>query len=397
MRIAFPFNAQDHHVFHALPIAARLSQTCPEHDVTVLARSQRQAAMISRLARAYPGQRLDIDLLARPKLLDLAARRWPLPKAAILLANARRLAGFDALVLPERTSLLLKSLGVRRPTYIHCFHGASGHDRTDDPRLKKFDLLLAPSHERLQRMRRAGAARDGHAAVIGYAKFDLAERLHRSARPRFANGRPTVLYNPHHNPRLSSWHEIGPKVLDWFAAQDRFNLIFAPHVRLFDPVARHLPAFDRWQGLPHIHIDLGSEASVDMRHQMAADIYLGDASSQVTEFVARPRPVLFLDPRRTDWHGDPDYRTWTLGPVEHDVAGMASRLATVPLWQRDYRAAQRVAAARAFPQLEGSAPDRAAAAIDAFLWHGSLPRNWDAGLLSDARREPRERRQSPAN
>src|SRR3546814_11806747 len=71
---------------------------------------------------------------------------------------------------------------------------------------------------------------DGH-AIVGYPKFDLPPR---TGGPRlFPKERPTVLYNPHPSPALSSWYSMGPQILDWFAAQDRYNLIFAPHVMLF--------------------------------------------------------------------------------------------------------------------------------------------------------------------
>jgi hypothetical protein len=58
-----------------------------------------------------------------------------------------------------------------------------------------------------------------------------------------------VLYNPHHRPGTSSWHAMGRAVLDHFAARDDFNLVFAPHVRLFHPPAEHLDAFRDYAGL----------------------------------------------------------------------------------------------------------------------------------------------------
>src|SRR3546814_19013401 len=73
-------------------------------------------------------------------------------------------------------------------------------------------------------------------------------------------------------------------VLDLFANSNRYNLIFAPHVRLFDPPAAECYAqFERYRKLPHMHIDLGSERSIDMSYTGSADLYLGDVSSQVAE------------------------------------------------------------------------------------------------------------------
>ena len=49
-----------------------------------------------------------------------------------------------------------------------------------------------------------------------------------------ADGRPVVLYNPHVSPHLSSWFRVGRQILDWFVEHDEYQLIFAPHVMLFE-------------------------------------------------------------------------------------------------------------------------------------------------------------------
>ncbi len=36
MRIAFLYNAQDHHLLHSLPIACELLRVSPEHEVVLL-------------------------------------------------------------------------------------------------------------------------------------------------------------------------------------------------------------------------------------------------------------------------------------------------------------------------------------------------------------------------
>src|SRR5690606_35291404 len=101
--------------------------------------------------------------------------------------------------------------------------------------------------------------------------------------------------------------------------------IFAPHVMLFerkwtitvDPpaIARVARPPRRYASKPNMLIDLGSAASSDMTYMQAADLYLGDVSSQVYEFLVRPRPCLFLNPKRHVWEGDPSYAHWNAGPV----------------------------------------------------------------------------------
>jgi hypothetical protein len=370
VRVAFLYNAQDHHLLHSLPVACALSALRPGWQVAVLATAGAQLALAQDLARAYPGHNLAFRALRRAPGVPPASR---IGKAAALALNARLLDSFDALVVPERTSLHLKRLGARRPKFIHTFHGSSGHDRADDPRLAQFDLLLAPSQRRLARILAGGKVDPRRAAVIGYSKRDLVDRLAAVQPPLFANARPTVIYNPHHWRAKSSWPVVGLEVLEAFAAQDRWNLVFAPHVRLFDPPAGRYGPFRRYMDLDHMRIDLGSRRSIDMTYLTTADLYLGDVSSQVFEFAIRPRPCLFLNPRRLARRDDPDFASWRLGPVVETVPEMLRALASVERWADAFRPAQDAAMEAAFPDLLAPAPQRGARAIAAFLEAGALP------------------------
>jgi hypothetical protein len=90
-----------------------------------------------------------------------------------------------------------------------------------------------------------------------------------------------VLYAPHFDRTLSSWHRLGPDLLERLVADQRFNVIFAPHARLRSTLgSEELARIERCAS-PHVHVDLGSARSYDMTYTRAADIYLGDVSSQV--------------------------------------------------------------------------------------------------------------------
>ena len=67
-----------------------------------------------------------------------------------------------------------------------------------------------------------------------------------------------------------------------------------------------------------ILIDTGSERCVDMTYTSAADIYVGDVSSQVCEFLETPRPCVFLNAHQIDWQNNPDFAHWHFGDVVDD-------------------------------------------------------------------------------
>jgi len=209
-------------------------------------------------------------------------------------------------------------------------------------------------------------------ALVGYPKFDTVDPA-APGPPLFGNGRPTVVYNPHFEPRLSSWFDMGLAVLDWFAGQDRFNLIFAPHVMLFQ---RHIHASvehwrmrwraalpKRYQGLPHMLLDTGSQRSTDMTYMRAADIYLGDISSQIYEWIARPRPAIFLNPSHVQWQDNADFAHWRLGEVIDAVDALPAALDRALSAREAFRAQQEEAFRKTFSVTQEPASRRAARAI----------------------------------
>jgi hypothetical protein len=129
---------------------------------------------------------------------------------------------------------------------------------------------------------------------------------------------------------------VGRQVLDWFVEHDDYHLIFAPHVMLFErPFAVTIDKLridrpgridERYLRAPNIHIDLGSRASTTMAYTQRADVYLGDASSQVYEFLLRPRPCVFLNPHRLAWRGDSNFAHWRTGPVIESAAQLGEAL-----------------------------------------------------------------------
>jgi hypothetical protein len=76
----------------------------------------------------------------------------------------------------------------------------------------------------------------------------------------------------------------------------------------------------------HIRVDLGSAACSDMTHTREADIYLGDVSSQVCEFLLRPRPCVFANAHGVAWRSHPSYEAWRLGSVFDEVADLPAKL-----------------------------------------------------------------------
>jgi CDP-glycerol glycerophosphotransferase (TagB/SpsB family) len=153
-------------------------------------------------------------------------------------------------------------------------------------------------------------------------------------------------------------------VLEQFAGDGRYNLIFAPHIRLFEGAdPKTVEALAPFVDHPRIHLDLGGPAAIDMTYTRAADIYLGDVSSQVYEFLRTPKPCLFLNAEGAAWEGDESFHHWRYGPVLDRVDGLVDAVASAARTHGDYVEVQKRGFAESFDLQETPSSTRAAQAI----------------------------------
>jgi hypothetical protein len=196
----------------------------------------------------------------------------------------------------------------------------------------------------------AGVSTPERCRIIGYPKFDILRG--RTPETFFDNKRPTFLYNPHFDPHMSSWFDHGADILEFFYQNaDRYNLIFAPHVMLFykkvhiSPeyrVTRTRPDVDpKYYDAPNIRVDVDSARLFDMSYTLSADVYIGDVSSQVYEFLHRPRACFFIDTHSANVPGaPPEYDFWNNGPVVRTAKQLIALLPDHAQIAAQYRKAQ---------------------------------------------------------
>lgn len=375
IRVGFVYNHEAaHQVRHSAGVIAPLSRISGI-EVSVLATSQ---ALMDAVRGVVPPdtdciyRRLDLPVWHRP-IVRAGNLFMPFGRLDHLFTHREVLRTFDVLVVTEGTSLFLRKLGgFDHVKFIRIDHGAGDRAIGYRPSFAGNDLVIVAGEKQRRRFVEQGILRPDQVAVAGYPKFDTVDFTRSKL---FADDKPVVLYNPHPAAHLSSWYRMGRAVLEFFAGHPDYNLIFAPHVMLFRRRVQISPEFRavRWRadiprkyfGCPNILIDTGSRASIDMTYTLAADIYLGDVSSQVYEFLAGgPRPCVFLDAHGARWQGNPDYAFWNFGPV---VGGTADLAAALKADHARYRAVQEAAVADTFSRTEAPASARAARAVGVLL------------------------------
>lgn len=237
-------------------------------------------------------------------------------KIASLLAWTRQLRNCDAILCAERTSTILKRIPGRCPKLIHIPHGAGDRAVGFEERFRLFDAVVVAGPKDRDRLIAEGVVARDSCVVSGPIKVAAVLEAQKRRQPLFDNDRPVLLYNPHFSRSLSSGEAFVRRLADAVKRDGRYNLIVAPHIRLADNWSAQKRS--EWEDLTEIDrilVDLGSNRSIDMTYTLGADLYIGDVSSQVYEFLVKPRPCLFVNAHEASWEGNEDYAMWRFGEV----------------------------------------------------------------------------------
>jgi hypothetical protein len=350
-RVAFLLLGETLLVPHLFPIVEALAERAPDVVIDIWVSNARLEELVRPWIRPLPSVRLRLtpgfrrDALL-PAKLPLLARLLP------------RLARTPVVVCAEQTSLWVPRLLPWLPTrYVKTSHGVGSMSARDDPRRLAAHRTLVPSEQERGTYLARGMPPDRIAAT-GYVKAGFRHRT--PPRSLFESDRPIVLYAPHWQPHRSSWPAWGRRVVALLADQTAWNVILAPHQRLVERAPELREVLDAVSALPHVHCDLDSFALVDGSYTAAADIYLGDTSSQVMEFLMRPRPAVFLDPEAREWRSDPSYAMWRAGEVVTDPSRIMPALAAAQDLHSSFSSAQIDLARDALGDVTGAGADRAA-------------------------------------
>jgi len=372
-RIAFAFVGGMHQALHLAPVAATLHSS-GSAQVEAFALDAGAVPPLADIFGRLGAAGIPIQPMCLPRPIALLASmtaRFEAMKLPKLLFWQRTLRRFDAIVTAERTTTILRRLPGRHPLLVHIPHGAGDRAKGFEPRLRLFDEIITAGGKDCRRMIAEGLVEPEHCQAAGYIKLAAVERL--SPKPDIeplAKDRRTILYNPHFDPKLSSWNRFGDALVERIIAEGRYNLIIAPHVRLRERLDEE--TIERWRkrAVPgQVIVDFGSWRSLDMSYTRVADIYLGDVSSQVYEFLVSPKPCAFLDPSRRAWRDNPDFAMWSFGAVCCSVDEAMIEIDRAAARHQEFATIQRTAVIDALgdtgPDAPGIAADRIMARLNA--------------------------------
>jgi len=325
-KVAFLFLGETLLIPHLFPIVEQLAEIDPGLPIDLWVSTSLHEDMLVTWTVDYPEVRVRRAPGFRRAFANSIAGPSPLPaKLPMLLRLAPRLARVPVVVCAEQTSLWLPRLVPWFPSrFVKTSHGVGSMSARDDSRRMAAFQTLVPSEQERRTYLDRGMASDRIVAT-GYVKSAFRQRT--PLRSLFDYERPTILYNPHWQPHRSSWPDWGRSVVDFLSAQTEWNVILAPHQRLVERAPEVRAVLTSVANLPHVHVDLDSFAMVDGSYTSAADLYLGDTSSQLIEFLAKPRPAVFLNPFGRTWEADPNFEMWHAGEVVTDLTTLPAAIA----------------------------------------------------------------------
>lgn len=313
-RLHVPAFGGSHHFAHFLPVAFELAQR-GRVDVQIFVPMIADFFELRALAQ---GLGMPVPTTTVMEVPDIVSCMIPgrVDHIARMLIWTQRLRDCEAILCAERTSTIFKHIPGWCPKLIHIPHGAGDRAVGFEARFRLFDTVLVAGAKDRERLVAEHVVRPDACYVAGPVKIASTLSIQRHRSPLFANNRPVILYNPHFSRKLSSGTAFVRRLAEAIKADGRYNLIIAPHIRM----AKHWTAEQRaeWEALAikgQIVVDLGSPRLVDMTYTLGADLYIGDVSSQVYEFLIRPRPCLFINAHNAAWAGNADYAMWQLGDV----------------------------------------------------------------------------------
>ena len=308
---------------HFLPAAFELARR-GKVSATIFVLSSTEGDAVCALAGKLGYAPPDVVIMT-PMRAPLGS--WMRGKAATLVWWSRQLRDADALLCAERTSSLLAMLPGRCPTFIHIPHGFGDRAVGFERRIALFDHILVAGPKDRERLLALNRVAPEKCHVVGSLKLTAIARM-APIRPKlFANDRPIILYNPHDNPHFSSASAAMERLIDLVVADGRYNLIVAPHIKLAHRWgAERCARIMALRQPDRVIVDFGSPCLIDMTYTLATDCYVGDVSSQVYEFLVRPRPCVFIDAHDARWIDNPDYAMWSLGLVVGPEADLISAI-----------------------------------------------------------------------
>jgi len=331
MKLIFPYFYGLHQLYHTAVTSMLIHNYDKNAEVICLTSTKDQTEVLLKAKSYYKNTSTTVLELPQPfrfKYLNIKKKKYPYVRSMVKKAK-KILQSADAIITTSHgTYKMYHDHKIDKPLYIYQYHGMGDRKYGFDPRLSKYSLILIGGEYHYKRLIEEKIGTPEKIKIVGYPKFDFPINYKSIKKELFKNDNPIVLYAPHWQPKLTSYKKFAVPILKFFQKHKEYNLIFAPHILLSHWKVRmgyntNLQHFKT----DNIILDFGSDYTTNGTYLAVSDIYMGDVSSMVYEFLARkPRPCVFINAHNVNWQNNVDYRFWQYGPVIDDISQLEEKL-----------------------------------------------------------------------
>lgn len=322
--VCFLFINGPHHVYHLIEPALTFSSKVHGFETLLISGNPINTKIIRNAHKMHSKAKfklIDIALPLRYSLMKNYKNKVYPPIYTRIDKILRELENSVAII---STSHDLPNYLIKRkingPMLFYLYHGTGTRAYGFEKNLSLFDHILIPGSYHKKRFLKEKICNDKKLTIVGQPKFDWIAKNYNYTNQLFDNDNPTFYYNPHWELGLSSYFKWQRFILDFFMVNKQWNLIFAPH-----PLVKHMSSREKYNidldkyNSQSIIVDHESEKLVDGTYNILSDVYIGDVSSMVTEFLnLKRRPCIFINAHEINWEEQESYHIWNYGEVVDD-------------------------------------------------------------------------------
>ena len=322
--VVFLFINGPHHVYHLIYPALKFVKLNNSYEVKIISGNPWNTKIINQ-ASSEMGvsdfKLIDIPLPLRYKIKNYKGKLYP-PVYSRIKSVINHLSDASAIIsTSHELPVYLNEQKINDPILFYLYHGTGTRAYGFEKKLDGYDYIFVPGNYHLNRLLNESCISKEKMILTGMPKLDWLKTKLDIKRFLFKNNNPTFYYNPHWDMKFSSYLKWKNHILNLFTERQELNLIFSPH-----PLVKHMSKREGYtieegkKYTENIIVDYGSDYCMDGTYNFASDVYIGDVSSMVTEFIIyKPRPCLFINAHDIDWVGNEDYHFWKMGNVVNDA------------------------------------------------------------------------------
>ena len=322
--VVFLFINGPHHTHHLILPALNFAQNYSEYQTVLISGNDENTKIIKQTLTKIGNPKCKIIKLPKPlryyiknyknKIVPPPISQWRFIDKSI--KNARAIISTS-----HETPKFLMGKKNSNLKLFYLYHGIGTRSYGFEDSINEYDFIFVPGEYHYNRLHTESGINKNKLNVVGHPKIEWQDKMNNDKESFFNNDNPIFYYNPHWDLSLSSYEKWSKDIIQYFLNNKQYNLIFAPHPLIKNYSTRNKIDIDiDTVKSDNIIVDFYSKNNVDGSYLNVADVYIGDVSSMITDFIfKRNKSCIFINSHDIEWKNDTNYKFWNCGKVINNL------------------------------------------------------------------------------